>query len=378
VPPCCPRIFAMLASRSLRLATLIAGVVLVGCSAGAPVAGGTLLASRPVFLAGDFSLTDLSAGNDGTWWLLDGTQRLVAHFGADGSFLHSIGRRGAGPGEFEIPTAVGVSPSGDVVVVDVGLLRLSVFERPAREVASPEVRTFPLPGIVSEVLMGPGADFVTLVTEGLQGGRGPALSRVSLATGAQDSVRHIWEAAPALAPTKGYLGRFHAAAILSSGAVVLANTRSPKTWIVDGEKPATAWNLPPSPSALHWTSADAMALFRARSGRPSNPLVKLDSAAFLARTVGTLKPQIAGTRLFVTDHQDFLWSVRYDAGGPVLKRYNRDGTEVGSMALSSLPILLRKAPSGVVLVSETNEGAIQLVRVGAVDGPRSSSNQMTR
>jgi len=351
--------------RSVALVT--AGILLAGCSARAPVAGDKLLTSPPIVLAGDYSLTDLSSGADSTWWILDGTQRLVAHFASDGSLLHSFGRRGAGPGEFEVPTAVGVVPSGDIVVVDAGLLRLTVLEQSDRDDASPKARTFPLQSIVSELLVGPGADFVTLVTEGLQGGRGPALSKLSLVTGAQVAVRHIWEAAPALAPSDGYLGRFHAASILSSGAVVLANTRSPIAWVVDGAEPATAWELPPSGPPLHWTATEAMALYRARSGGAANPLVKLDSTAFLARTVGTLKPQIAGARLLATDHHDFLWCVRYDADGPVLKRYNRDGAEVGSLTLSSLPILLRKTPSGVVLVSENTDGAIQLVRVWAVD-----------
>jgi hypothetical protein len=55
-----------------------------------------------------------------------GTQELRIH-GPDGRLLRTVGRAGAGPGEFRTPFWLGVLPGDSVVVWDLGLRRFSVF-----------------------------------------------------------------------------------------------------------------------------------------------------------------------------------------------------------------------------------------------------------
>jgi DNA-binding beta-propeller fold protein YncE len=47
---------------------------------------------------------------------------------ATGRLLRTVGRRGAGPGEFNFPTAVAVGPNGRVYVTDTMNYRVEVFD----------------------------------------------------------------------------------------------------------------------------------------------------------------------------------------------------------------------------------------------------------
>jgi hypothetical protein len=51
----------------------------------------------------------------------------VRVFHADGTFSHSFGREGQGPGEFSFPQAIAVSAGDSILVVDDGTARYSVF-----------------------------------------------------------------------------------------------------------------------------------------------------------------------------------------------------------------------------------------------------------
>ena len=70
--------------------------------------------------------TDLAVGCDGRIYVLDSGVRMVHVFDDGGRSIGSIGRHGGGPGEFEIPSAVGWH--GDTLwVSDRRLFRLSLF-----------------------------------------------------------------------------------------------------------------------------------------------------------------------------------------------------------------------------------------------------------
>ena len=58
--------------------------------------------------------------------VLEGEAKEIRIFNHAGSFLGRIGRAGEGPGEFEWPTAMGLSPEG-IAVVDLGHRRQSLF-----------------------------------------------------------------------------------------------------------------------------------------------------------------------------------------------------------------------------------------------------------
>lgn len=58
----------------------------------------------------------------------DSDKQRVVVFGPDGSKLREFGRRGAGPGEFNIPVQAAVGPDGKVYVLDAGNFRVQVFD----------------------------------------------------------------------------------------------------------------------------------------------------------------------------------------------------------------------------------------------------------
>jgi hypothetical protein len=93
------------------------------------------LADRPVRLTRD---------RDGNYYLFDYiNDTSVQVFSPGGTFLHSIGREGEGPGEFRDLTAVAIGPHDTLYAADVRNRRLSVF--------APNdtlIRTQHLPGMV--------------------------------------------------------------------------------------------------------------------------------------------------------------------------------------------------------------------------------------
>jgi len=68
----------------------------------------------------DVSPWEVGADREGRVYVLDGAGGRVVVFGRSGSAVGSVGRPGRGPGELSEPTALAVSPDGDVAVYDYG------------------------------------------------------------------------------------------------------------------------------------------------------------------------------------------------------------------------------------------------------------------
>jgi len=62
-------------------------------------------------------LDDLAVAKDGTVYVLDSQLCVVQVFSPRGEYIRTIGRRGEGPGEFNMPRSVFVTPDGLVAVV---------------------------------------------------------------------------------------------------------------------------------------------------------------------------------------------------------------------------------------------------------------------
>jgi hypothetical protein len=63
--------------------------------------------------------SDIAIGDDGRVYVADGycNARIVV-YAADGTKLHEWGRAGTGPGEFNLPHSISLSPEGEVYVAD--------------------------------------------------------------------------------------------------------------------------------------------------------------------------------------------------------------------------------------------------------------------
>lgn len=73
--------------------------------------------------------TDIAFGADGSIYVSDGYgNNRVAKFSAEGKFLFDWGKKGAGPGEFDLPHGNAIDASGLVYVADRSSARIEVFD----------------------------------------------------------------------------------------------------------------------------------------------------------------------------------------------------------------------------------------------------------
>lgn len=348
------------------LAVALAALV-VGCAKPDVDAAPRLIADSAISLGIEYELGDLAAGPDGSWWLLDTRNRVAAQFDPDGRPRRRLGRGGEGPGEFRAPVSITVTGSGDVVVADIALRRITIF---SGDVGAVNFRQYPAPHGVAAIMNRAGSDtLIMYASDWAARDLGPSLVRMLLSTGAQVDTSYVWRAAPNLGPLGDDLGWFHSTSLLASGAVVVGNSRSASLAIIQPGQQTEAWNLPPTSPPLTWTKADATARFNKISRGAPKVLYGIDVglSAHLARTVGTRKPEFVTTRMVTIGGDNHLWCVRFDKVGFLLKRYDRQGGETGSMRLTVEPTLLRPTADGIVMVVEDEAGRVLVTRVR---GPR--------
>jgi hypothetical protein len=73
------------------------------------------------------SITDMALGADGSIFAFDGQVPAIRHYGADGRFVRTIGRRGDGPGEYRVSSGIAVAGSGNLLVWDTYGWRMVVY-----------------------------------------------------------------------------------------------------------------------------------------------------------------------------------------------------------------------------------------------------------
>jgi len=70
----------------------------------------------------------LAVDAQGRIFATDSTQSMVHQLSPDGKKVITWGTKGSGPGQFEEPTGIAVSPSGDILITDRKLARISIFK----------------------------------------------------------------------------------------------------------------------------------------------------------------------------------------------------------------------------------------------------------
>lgn len=77
--------------------------------------------------------------SDGSWYIADNGADQATRYAADGRFVHIVGRKGQGPGEFESPTRMARLGGDSIAVLDAMAQRIVRFagDQPAGAVALP-------------------------------------------------------------------------------------------------------------------------------------------------------------------------------------------------------------------------------------------------
>ena len=123
-------------------------------------------------------IRDVELGADGELYVLDGQAEEVRVFLSDGTYLHTLGRSGEGPGELNRPAGMALDSGGTLWIMNWGNARYTGFDpatgevrREARRLAS--FVTFPWPGMFD--------DRGRLFDVGLDSGGEPSILRLDTA-----------------------------------------------------------------------------------------------------------------------------------------------------------------------------------------------------
>lgn len=121
--------------------------------------------------------TDVAVLPDGSFYVSDGyANTRVVKFAADGRYQFEWGKRGTGPGEFDLPHAIAVDHRGRVYVADRSNARVQVFSPTGRFIQQWKGREFGRPYSVAIAT----ADRAVVVDGGDQPERGPDRSGAAL------------------------------------------------------------------------------------------------------------------------------------------------------------------------------------------------------
>jgi hypothetical protein len=71
---------------------------------------------------------DIAFDREGNMYVLDAGNHRVQKFDADGKFISSFGRKGQGPGEFQMPVSIDCDQKGRIYIPDAHNQRIGVFD----------------------------------------------------------------------------------------------------------------------------------------------------------------------------------------------------------------------------------------------------------
>ena len=78
------------------------------------------------------NLQSMSVDDEGHIYVLDGTEDTVRVFDGNGLHLRTFGKKGQGPGEWDDPFRLSMTPSGELVILDSGNSKISYFSKTGR------------------------------------------------------------------------------------------------------------------------------------------------------------------------------------------------------------------------------------------------------
>lgn len=266
----------------------------------------------------------------------DGQDAVVRVFDSLGMLVRSLGRRGAGPGEFELLLGVAFGPKGNVYTYDAELHRVTKFDTSGAVLAS-----YPLPVQSFGFTWEGGMDSTERLIDRqlIRTDSGPAwiVRRVDLATGAIDTMpfpQCDLEPHQSFVLPKGVMGIPYAAEgetwLDANGSVWCANSdravayrtpsggAQPTDSFVSG---AVAQAVTPEERAEAIADAEK---FKLRAGD-----AKLDYGR-----IPTTKAVLQGVDL---DAEGRLWMRITDSGGPALHVFNPDGEWIARVRLDHAP-----------------------------------------
>ena len=92
----------------------------------------------------------IALGPDGSVAAVDGANGVVYRFTPAGKLRDSLGRKGQGPGEFQVAAGLGVGPAGEIALADLRNRRLTFWEPDGRLRGSTQLGAMPVDLLWSE------------------------------------------------------------------------------------------------------------------------------------------------------------------------------------------------------------------------------------
>jgi hypothetical protein len=85
---------------------------------------------------------EIHLGKDGSVFILDVGDTCIRQFDAHGKFVHQIGRKGQGPGEYDMPISFDIGAADEIFVFDGPSLRVTRFDKDGKPLNNFRVEKF--------------------------------------------------------------------------------------------------------------------------------------------------------------------------------------------------------------------------------------------
>lgn len=320
----------------------------------------------------EFTATSLAWVNDSSIALIDSDAKQLVIAGIPGGTFRRIGRQGAGPGEFRVPTFL-LARDGELIVDDIGARRVSRFDAEGKFIGST-----PTPGATLRLLALDGDRLRLAWIEFAPSGGGPTVSDLDLGSGSSVARFRVFAHDSALAVTSGSMpgpNPFLALAAGPGGEILAGSSQVYRITVFDSTGRvlrSLGRKLPPA----FRTDAEIDEIV-ARRGRAVRAMAAAERASddLVARLRSTLKKEpkphfsMGG---IAADSDGRVWVATSRGGDRTeVDVFGADGRFLGTVLLRGRVEALALRLPWLAALSEWTEGGdeglqgIDLYRVGA-------------
>lgn len=287
------------------------------------------------------SIASIAADSRGRIYVLDRMSHDIKVFRSDGTFSHTIGREGQGPGEFAFPNAAAVGTGDTIWVVDDGTARYSAFAPDGSFLTSYPRRIQGYLGSTSGGFLEDGryVGWTPGFPDGREGARmlhyPLVYSRSFQHADTLPPLEHTSPMLPSGRWQQWYFTGSVVAAVDRRGGIWFANSREYRIYCIDLQGDTTlVFSLPVTAASV--SDADRETVRNDLAGRP-------DLAAEFVAALPETKPIVQGVVPDNAGHLLVFVDVAGQTAGSVVDVFRVNGAYLGRMALPMpIPLSVRQ------------------------------------